>query len=723
MAKKEHLNILKQGVAAWNKWRAQNPSEKPDLFNVNLRGANLTDVNLRDANLWEADLNKARLWRADLSGADISFANLNGADLKGASLRGANLIDADLNGADISFAYLRKANMWGANLSHSEIANSDFKEANLSDSIMVKTKISHSDFSNADLSNSDFSDSNLEWSTFGDTDLGMVKGLDRVHHSGPSTIGVDTLFRSKGNIPESFLHGAGVPKNLIDSLSRIFKNPTQFYSCLIQADENDMEEAVRLCNDLIARNVRCWYMAGQTGIKEKAGRTVGLFEKTVILFSESSLNGQWMENALKAALEEESKKKYTILYLIRTDGAILDNPPEWAEEALKNRKIIDFSNSDDADQYRKSVDSLLEEMGHIFQDENSSLPKKDGIAYFPNLLYKIIWENNCPHYNLEDRIKLTGQSIFFPDGKPTCFILVSDIIQVNEKYKNLDTDAGYAFKCSGCTGSIRIAYTKEDDDELKQLDPQTANMISLLADFPMFHPLDRDDIKYLAAFLKIREYEPGEIVMNKGDPGKNLYILSSGKVEVVGDAGLSIAFMGKGEVFGEMSLLSGKPAGATIKVVEPSTILYLSSKDFRNILNRIPSLQMYFTNLLAQRLNEIHDVRSKEFASGMVGKLSEMPPSELFQTLNANQKTGVISLELSKGNASLSFREGGLIKASYSNKEGKDAFYETLKEKQGRFKFIPGLPKEEKNLDELGDFMWLLMEGMRKIDEEEEEES
>ncbi len=64
------------------------------------------------------------------------------------------------------------------------------------------------------------------------------------------------------------------------------------------------------------------------------------------------------------------------------------------------------------------------------------------------------------------------------------------------------------------------------------------------------------------------------------------------------------------------------------------------------------------------------------------------------------------------------FREGNLVKAKYSKKEGKEAFFEILKEKDGRFKFSPGLPPEEENTPELGDFMWLLMEGVRRIDEE-----
>lgn len=45
-----------------------------------------------------------------------------------------------------------------------------------------------------------------------DVDLTDAKGLEIVRHVEPSSIGVDTIFRSKGKIPEPFLRGAGVPE-------------------------------------------------------------------------------------------------------------------------------------------------------------------------------------------------------------------------------------------------------------------------------------------------------------------------------------------------------------------------------------------------------------------------------------------------------------------------------------------------------------------------------
>ncbi|NQT47472.1 MAG: pentapeptide repeat-containing protein, partial [Chloroflexi bacterium] len=51
MANKEHLKILKQGVAAWNKWREENPKDTPDLSGADLSKANLIRAGLIHATL------------------------------------------------------------------------------------------------------------------------------------------------------------------------------------------------------------------------------------------------------------------------------------------------------------------------------------------------------------------------------------------------------------------------------------------------------------------------------------------------------------------------------------------------------------------------------------------------------------------------------------------------------------------------------------------------
>ena len=95
MADQSHLDILQQGVEAWNSWRERNPSIKPDLCGAPLSEADLRDADLRDANLSRANLSVALLGRAYLPGANLSKADLRDADLSGANLSGAEHLTQD----------------------------------------------------------------------------------------------------------------------------------------------------------------------------------------------------------------------------------------------------------------------------------------------------------------------------------------------------------------------------------------------------------------------------------------------------------------------------------------------------------------------------------------------------------------------------------------------------------------------------------------------------
>ena len=88
MTNQEHLEILRKGVEAWNRWRAENPVI-PNLQEADLRGANLQEAILWLANLQEANLRVASLQEANLRVANLQEANLWGANLQGADLGGA----------------------------------------------------------------------------------------------------------------------------------------------------------------------------------------------------------------------------------------------------------------------------------------------------------------------------------------------------------------------------------------------------------------------------------------------------------------------------------------------------------------------------------------------------------------------------------------------------------------------------------------------------------
>ena len=328
--------------------------------------------------------------------------------------------------------------------------------------------------------------------------------------------------------------------------------------------------------------------------------------------------------------------------------------------------------------------------------------------------------NKCPLYQSGDEFRVSQNTLFLPNGKPACLILASDIgrVLIEISDQNASTK-DIRFDCNGCTGSISLAGKREKfrEEQIKHV-IAVRNVAKILSDFSMFQSLEKNQIEEIVTYIRLTRFAKGELIIKKGDPGKNLYIILAGKVEVLGEKNIRIAMLGKGDVFGEMSLLSGDPVGADIKVVEDAKVIYLQSRSFRKILHKFPSLQLYLARLLSKRLAQTNIAGFKDADAGMSGKLSETPPPEICQTINLTQKTGILKLYLTKGEAIISFREGNIIRAGYGKKTGIEAFYEILKDTEGRFSFHPDLPADDMKMPELGHFMCLLMEGMSKMDEE-----
>ena len=284
MANKQHLDIIKQGVDVWNRWRSDNLRETITLDNADLRNANLMGANLRDTNLRGADLHIA-----NLRGADLRSADLRGADLRMADLLMAILIEADLGRTD-----LREADFCLADLSGADLHMANLERANLS---------------GAGLNRANLSEVQIGWTIFADNYLSLVKGLETITHVGPSTIGIDTIFQSGGNIPEIFLQRAGVPKDFIIYIKSLVGTPIEFYSCFISYSQADKSFARRLYDTLQGRGIRCWLDKHQLlpgdDIHEQVDRGVRLWDKTLLCCSESALTSWWVDTEISRAFAKE----------------------------------------------------------------------------------------------------------------------------------------------------------------------------------------------------------------------------------------------------------------------------------------------------------------------------------------------------------------------------------------------------------------------------------
>jgi uncharacterized protein YjbI with pentapeptide repeats len=350
MANPEHIAILKQGVEQWNKWRDENPELCP-----NLAEAIFDDTNLNWANLRSANLSRARFKRAHLVCADLWRANLEYANLREAVLRKANLTETNLGQADLSWAILVAANLNGALLNRANLFRADFWKANLN----------RADFTKAELT-----ETNL-----GDVDLSTAIGLEATRHEGPSTIGIDTFYKSGGKIPEAFLCGCGVPNEFITYISSMVGRPIEYYSCFISYSTKDQAFADRLYADLQAKGVRCWFAShdikGGRKINEQIDEAIRVHDKLLLILSEHSMTSDWVGTEIANARDREARDKKQMLFPITI--APFEEVKEWklfdadrgtdSARAVREYHIPDFSSwARDHGKYQRALERLVQDL-------------------------------------------------------------------------------------------------------------------------------------------------------------------------------------------------------------------------------------------------------------------------------------------------------------------------------------------------------------------------
>ena len=365
MAKDEHLAILMQGVEAWNRW-SEEMADIPDLRGASLFGGNFPGMNLRCALL-----RRANLGRANLRGADLFGAHLRGASLTGADLSGANVQRASLDGAEFRRTNLRDANLSGATLARTNLSAADLTGCDLSG-----TNLAGADFTGADLRGAILNAARVGYTKFGECDLSDAIGLDSVRHAGPSTIGIDTIYKSKGKIPESFLRGCGVPESFITQMYSLVgtEEGIQFYSSFISYSSKDEEFARRLHGRLRDANLRVWFapedIQGGKKLHQQIETAISAYDKLLIVLSEASLKSEWVITELRKARKAERQSGKRKLFPVRLvsyetlrDWECLDSDggKDLAIE-LREYFIPDFSRWEEHDTFEVSFARLLSDL-------------------------------------------------------------------------------------------------------------------------------------------------------------------------------------------------------------------------------------------------------------------------------------------------------------------------------------------------------------------------
>jgi voltage-gated potassium channel len=123
---------------------------------------------------------------------------------------------------------------------------------------------------------------------------------------------------------------------------------------------------------------------------------------------------------------------------------------------------------------------------------------------------------------------------------------------------------------------------------------------SMISHVPLFARLSANDVAELMRYLQSQTFEPGEIIVKRGDIAHSMYFISSGEIEI--DFGTRRTKLGEGHFFGEVAIIKQARRSATIRAICATKMLVLDAADLRGLMERRPEIARLIEREAIERL-------------------------------------------------------------------------------------------------------------------------
>jgi CRP-like cAMP-binding protein len=194
------------------------------------------------------------------------------------------------------------------------------------------------------------------------------------------------------------------------------------------------------------------------------------------------------------------------------------------------------------------------------------------------------------------------------------------IVYNGERVEKISLRPGDSFQIGKTSFSVVEREIVESEDPLQTTleffslpspsgtNRRSVRLMDVISKIPFFTPLQETEREELAEDATMHVFNPGEMIIREGDPGRSVYIVLDGRVKVFtrddGGKELPLATLGVGQFFGEMSLVSGKPRSSSVVALELSVLVELSYPSMAKVIEQ---------NLAVKEvLEEYHKVRRQD---------------------------------------------------------------------------------------------------------------
>lgn len=161
---------------------------------------------------------------------------------------------------------------------------------------------------------------------------------------------------------------------------------------------------------------------------------------------------------------------------------------------------------------------------------------------------------------------------------------------------------------------------------------ETLSPVELLRSVPLFADLEEDELERFSRVAVPRSFPAGTRVFHEGDRSDACYIVREGSFRVTREhsdgRAITLATMGRGEVFGELAMLDGDLRSASAEALTDGELLALPAVDVKALLARHPEISVKLVAALVRRLRAANVRLSRQsfqtVPSRVAGVLSQL---------------------------------------------------------------------------------------------------
>src|SRR3954471_11353140 len=212
------------------------------------------------------------------------------------------------------------------------------------------------------------------------------------------------------------------------------------------------------------------------------------------------------------------------------------------------------------------------------------------------------------------------------------------------------------------------------------------------------------ELKAIGELSRVRHLGEGETIYSTGDRGDALFIINRGVVEVIQPSvqiSAPATYLSRGDVLGDVETLSGLPRKHIARTCEPVSLQCFQSKDFPQLIARVPSFFHFLSGQLALRLAQARDLAmAQSHCLELSGNLSNFDLITVYQTIATSSHTGHRRISNRNGEllSAFFFEQGQPRCGQFEHLTGEEAFWQLFVNEQltGTFTFsTEGLPEKD----------------------------